>query len=295
MGLLDRAAERLLEGLRLRVRPSVTSSDQGGQRSETLASGLEFADHRDYVPGDDVRQIDWKAFARHKHLTVRTFEEERDVRIYVLLDISQSMTRGEPPKLELGRKLAAAFGYLGMKQLDRVQLVPFARDLRTGPPTMRSRGEFPTLERFLAGLEPLEGATTTFAHTARQFLKRYPSRGLLVIVSDLMEAADWSEPLRLLARANHEIVVVRTTCLEDDDPGFRGEVELTDAETGERMRLAMTRSMLEAYKKVVREHVSSCRDAAARVGGRFVEAHTEQPLEKVLRAVMAPAADVART
>jgi uncharacterized protein (DUF58 family) len=286
MSLLDRASQRLLEGLRLRVRPHVTSNDQGGQRSETLANGLEFADHREYVPGDDVRQIDWKAFARHHQLTVRTFEEERDVRIHILLDMSRSMTRGEPPKLEVGRKLAAAFGYLGMKQLDRVTVVPFAREPATATPVMRSRNEYPALERFLESLDVDAEAVTSFADTARAFAERYPSRGLLAIVTDLMEASDWSEPLRMLARAGQQIVLVRTSCNEDDAPAFRGEMELQDSETGERVRLTMSRALLDAYRAEVRDHVERTRRACVRAGGRLVEAPVEQQVNQLLRAML---------
>ncbi len=289
MGLLDRASQRLLDGLRLRVRSNVTSTDQGGQRSENFNSGLEFADHREYVPGDDVRQIDWKAFIRSGVLTVRTFEEERDVRIFVLVDASASMRRGDPVKMDVGRKVAAALGYLGMKQFDRVQIIPFTDVPEMASPAMRTRAEFPVLERFLADIEP--DGVTTFAKTARTFVQRHPSRGLLIVVTDLMETADWTHSLRLLARAGHQILVVRVTCKEDDEPSFRGEMELEDAETGERVRVSMNRSLLKAYREEVAEHVERCADTCVRIGARLVHAPVEQPLESILREALATATE----
>jgi hypothetical protein len=93
MSLLDRGVRKLLDRMRLAVRPRTTANRQGGHRSPIKATGVEFADHRPYVPGDDVRHLDWKAFARHRHLVLRQFEEERDSWLHVLLDVTGSMTR----------------------------------------------------------------------------------------------------------------------------------------------------------------------------------------------------------
>lgn len=290
MSLLDRSALRLLERLRLRVRRDVAGGDPGGQRSRAQDGGVEFVGHREYVPGDDARQIDWKAFARNRTLTVRTFEVERDARVYVLIDVSGSMHRGAPPKLEIARRIAASFGYLALKQIDRVQLVPFADSLATAAPVMRRKDEYPALEGFLAKLRP-EGATT-FEQTARAFLERFPSRGYVVIVSDLMEAADWDESLRRLARAGHQLSLVRVRCTEDDAPTFRGELELADAETGEMLRVTVSKSLLEAYRAEIAAHVARTGEACLRAGGRMVEASVEMPFDETLRRVIGPALEL---
>jgi uncharacterized protein (DUF58 family) len=291
MALLDRAAQRLLERLTLRVRPKATSDGPGGQRSDARANGVEFADHREYVPGDDARKIDWKAFARNRTLSVRTYEEERDARIYVLVDVSKSMSRGAPPKLEVARQIAASFGFLGMKQSDRVQVIPFADAIEQATPVMRRKDDFPALESFLGALD-VKGVTT-FAKTSRMFAERYPSRGYVVIVSDLMEAADWGASLRTLAQRGNQLCLVRVRCDEDHAPDFNGEMELTDAETGEALRVTVTPALLEAYRAEVNAHVDRTRDACTRVGGRLVDAPVETPFEQLLRQVLAPAVGLA--
>ena len=278
---LDRAAERLLDRLRLKVKAHATSSDAGGHRSSALNQGLEFADHRQYVPGDDVRHIDWKAFARHRQLVIRQFEEERDARIYVLVDSSASMTRGEPAKAEVGRRLAAAFGYVGMKQLDRVRVIPFATEIAKTSRVFRSRAQIPELEKFLA--EASAEGVTTFEQTVRSFAARHSMRGLVVVVSDLMAPEGWEEGFRVLGRLGHQLVVVRVTCPEDDKPDFKGEMELHDSETGERLRLRVSPDLLVSYQRVIAEHVEECRRAAVRVGGRLVEAPVELSTEKLIR------------
>jgi uncharacterized protein (DUF58 family) len=291
LGLLDRASKRLLEQLRLSVRPSSAGAGQGEHRSQALASGVEFADHRKYVVGDDVRSIDWKAFARHRQLMVKVFEEEREVRIYILLDVSKSMTRGEPPKLRVAKAVAAAFSYLGMKQFDQVRVVAFSGDLGQEHRAGRSRAFYPLLEKSIEALEV--ESITGFNETVRSFAKRYAGRGLVVVVTDLMDPSDWGEGFRNLARLGHELCVVRITCAEDERPEFKGELELLDAETGQQVRVRVSPSLLKTYREEVSAHVERCRESCLKVGGRFVEASVEHPIQELLKSVLAPAVEVA--
>jgi uncharacterized protein (DUF58 family) len=291
MGLLDRAAKRLLEQLHITVRPRATSIGQGAHRSRTRAAGLEFADHRLYTPGDDIRHIDWKAFTRNRQLMLKTFEEEREVYIYILLDASLSMTRGDPPKLDRAKAIAAAFAYLGMKQFDRVRVVPFATELGDIRAGARSKAAYPLIERALEELSA-EGVTS-FEQTTKDFAERYPRHGLVVVITDLMEARDWGESFRILARLGHELWVVRTSCLEDERPDFRGELELEDVELGRVLTIRMNKAVIEAYGREVRAHIEACHEACDKVGGRFVEAPVELSLDEALRAVLATGARAA--
>ncbi len=286
-GLLDRAVMRLLEGLRLRVRPNATGGDHGAHRGDARSAGLQFAERREYTPGDDARSIDWNAFARDRSLSVRTFEEERDARVHVLVDVSGSMALGDPPKLEAARRVAAAFGFLGMNQVDRVRVAPFREALGRPTEALRRRDQYPGLEGFLRGLEA-RGATS-FAETTRGFLERFPARGYVVVVSDLMEAVDWTASLNGLAQRGNQLCMVRVRCDADHTPDLRGELELTDAETGETLRLTATAALLDAYRAEVAAHVDRTRDACRRAGGVFVDAPVELPFDQVLRQVLAPA------
>jgi len=282
--LLDDATRRLLDRLRLPVTPRATAARQGGHRSPVMASGLEFADHRQYVPGDDIRQLDWKAFARHRELVLRQFEEERDARVYVLVDVSASMTRGDPAKVDVARRLAAAFGYLGMKQHDSVRIVPFADGADAMSEPLQKRGQLPELERFIDAA--VVGGTTSFEETVRHFAMRFRQRGLVVVVTDLMTPKGWEPGFRVLGGLGHQLVVVRVTCAEDDAPDFRGEVELYDAETGERLRLRASPELIASYRQVVGEHVERCRETVRRVGGRLVAAPVDVPTVGLIRDIV---------
>ena len=282
MKILDRAARRILDRLQLAVRPGSTATRQGGHKSPVLASGVEFADHRHYVPGDDVRHIDWKAFARHGQLTIRQFEEERDARVYVMLDLSGSMSRGAPvAKIEMAKRLAAAFAYVGMRQFDRAMVMPFGDDLERETRPLRTAADLPDVDRFLT--ECGAGGPTSFAQSVRSLGERFPQRGLVVVVSDLMKPDGWVEGFRTIGALGHELRVVHVRCAEDLAPQFSGELELFDAEDQRTVRLRVSRDLLDAYRVEIEKHVAACRDAARRAGGRFVDVPVDMPIELALR------------
>jgi uncharacterized protein (DUF58 family) len=285
MAILDRTVRRVLDRMRLSVRPGATAARQGGHRSPAKASGVEFADHRPYVAGDDVRHIDWKAFVRHGELVLRQFEEERDAFVHVLLDVTGSMSRGTPPKIEVARRLAASFAYVGMRQFDRARILPFADDLEDIPLAVRGPADLPELERFLLATEA--AGPTAFAKSVQQLAARATQRGLVVILTDLMAPEGWAEGFRRLGTMGHEIRLVRVRCAEDEAPTFTGELELRDAETDERVRLRVDKGLLERYRREVEAHLDACREACRRAGGRMVEVDVEMPVEAMLKLVFA--------
>lgn len=286
MTILDRAARRLLDRMQIAIRPGATATRQGGHRSPVLASGVEFADHRAYVPGDDVRHIDWKAFARHGQLTLRQFEEERDARIYVMLDLSGSMSRGEPSsKIDVARKIAAAFAYVAMRRFDRAAVMPFGEDLERPSRPLGTLADLPELERFLERCAA--GGPTSFGQAVRALGERVGPRGLVVVVSDLMKPDGFAAGFRAIGALGHELCVVHVHCREDVAPELGGEVELVDAEEERSVRVRVSRAILAAYRREVERHFGECRDACRRAGGRFVDVPVEIPFELAIRRVFA--------
>lgn len=285
MKILDDAARRLLDRLALSVRPGATATRQGGHRSPVLASGVEFADHRAYVPGDDFRRIDWRKFAAGGSLVLRQFEEERDARIYVMLDLSGSMARGTPPKLEAAKRIAAAFAYVGMKRFDRAIVIPFGKDLERESRPLRSSADLPEVDRFLTTCTA--GGPTELPQAVRSLAERWPKRGLVVVVSDLMKPDGFPESFRTLGALGHELRVVHLSCEEDRKPSLEGELELFDAESGQTVRLRMNKDLVAAYTKIVDRHVGECRDACRRAGGKFVELEVESSGEAMLKKAFA--------
>ena len=287
MAILDRTVRRVLDRMRLVVRPSATAARQGGHRSPFKASGVEFADHRPYVSGDDVRHIDWKAFARHGHLVLRQFEEERDAFVHVLLDVTGSMSRGAPPKIEVARTLAGAFVYVGMRQFDRARVIPFADELDDRPLAIRGPQDLPQLERFLGDSEA--AGPTFFDEAIRQLAARGLPRGLVVVISDFMAPDGWEDGFRRLGAMGHELRVIQVRCQEDLEPAWRGELELRDAETDERVRLRVNDALLKRYRAEVRRHLEAVRESCRKTGGWFQDVDVSMATDaQLLRIFGAP-------
>jgi uncharacterized protein (DUF58 family) len=137
------------------------------------------------------------------------------------------------------------------------------------------------VDAFLAGCTA--GGPTAFPQAVRSLATRFPQRGLAVVVSDLMTPKGFPDGFRTLGALGHEVRVVSLRCTEDDAPDFQGEIELHDSESGQKIRLRVSRDLLEAYAKEVKAHRDACRDATRRAGGRFIELDVAMPLEQMLR------------
>lgn len=267
--------------MRLRVPPRATAGRQGGHRSPFKSVGVEFTDHRPYVSGDDFRHIDWKAFARHGQLVIRQFEEEKDAFIHILLDVTGSMGRGRPAKIVVAQRLAASFAYVGMRQFDRVRVMPFADELEDLPLAIRGPQDLPALEKLLIAAAP-EGPTN-FAAAVHQMALRGAHRGLVIVITDLMAPEGWDDGFRHLGAMGHELSVIHIGCAEDEHPTFNGELELRDAETDERVRLRVDKALIARYREEVKTHFEGCRESVRRAGGRFVEIDVSMPTDAMLK------------
>ena len=285
MALLDGNAMRLLDRLSLPLRGGATATRQGGHLSKEKASGLELADHRAYIPGDDIRHIDWKAFARHRQLTLRQFAEERDARIYVLLDVSPSMDCGAPSKLAVAKQIAFSFAYLGMKQLDQVHVLPFDSDLGDAGLPLSRREQAPVLDARLA--KETSRGETDFLGVTRLFARRGDRRGLVIVISDLLATSGFPEGFKLLGQLGHEVRLVRVRSAADEQPDLRGDLELVDAETGQVLHLRATAKLLAGYRDALREHVKQVESAARRSGARLAVADVAATAEQNIKAIFA--------
>ena len=158
---------------------------KGERRSVRRGQSVEFADYRNYTVGDDLRQLDWNAYARLEKLFVKLFVEEEDVTIHLLVDASRSMDYGEPNKLDAARRAAAALGYLGLASMDRVSVAFLGDGAATGMRPMRGKQRALELFKFLS--EPRTERLTGLAAAARAYAGRIRGRGPLLLISDLMD------------------------------------------------------------------------------------------------------------
>lgn len=219
--LFDENFVELLEYLHIIARKILSGQMKAERRSRQKGVSVEFMDHRPYAAGDDFRFIDWGVFFRTEQLFLKLFEEEEDLQIYLLIDCSGSMDFGAPYKFHYARRLAAAIGYLGLAQLDRVNVFPFTdRVAHTAANTLHIRGKG-KIFRLLEFLETRQALGETNIQTALQtFAASKHKRGLAVVISDLYDPEGVMAGLNTLRIQKFEPYVVHVVSPQEADPQF---------------------------------------------------------------------------
>jgi uncharacterized protein (DUF58 family) len=225
-----------LEALRIATRRTHGARGVSRNRSAHTGGGIDFADHRSYAPGDDLRRVDWTLYGRLEQLMVRVFQEESDLIVHLLVDVSRSMalTIGEPstdPKSDLAQRLATAVAYVALAQLDRVVVWPFTTRLGTPLRTRRRKAEAMRVWQHLASADLPPG--TDIEEVTRRFLRSRPERGLVVVFSDFPD--DTYRALGSILQARHDLAFVHLLTpgeLNLPLPSDK-DLELVDGETGE--------------------------------------------------------------
>jgi uncharacterized protein (DUF58 family) len=256
---------RRLESLALAIRRTTAGRSHGVRRSRRVGAGLEFADHRDYVPGDDLRYLDWNLYGRLERRALRLFEEDEDLSIDLLVDASASMGMGRPPKLDLAVQIGAALAYVGLSNLDRVAVTALGA-APAGPPPARGKGRILPILRFLDGVRP--AGRVPLAAGVRDFLARRGGRrrGLCALISDFYDPAGARAALELVRRHRLEAIAIQISAPDEVAPDVRGDVQLCDVETGEARELTISPRALADYARrhtaLLRELAGYCRERA---------------------------------
>ena len=210
--LFDEEFLRKLEYLNIVSKHLVPGHMHGEHRARKVGTGLEFADYRAYVPGEDVRNVDWRTYLRLDRLILRLFEEEADLPIYVFFDASRSMDHGEPPKFDYARKVAAALTYIGLLNLDRVNLIGFAGGIAGEMSSRRGKNQVWHAFRFLESLSA--SGTTAMELAFRSFFSTKRRRGLVVVVSDFLDENGFGRAFDLLRYFRQDVFAIQVLGLD---------------------------------------------------------------------------------
>lgn len=246
--LFDQRFQRRLEYLSIVSRRRFRGRLRAERRSRKAGSGIEFADHREYAPGDDFRYLDWNLYARSGRLLLRLFEEEEDLLVHLLIDSSRSMVFGAPPKLEYAKRLVAALAYLALANLDRVSVVSFAPDLEQRLAPTRGKNRIFKILAFLNALEA-EGTTSTQA-AMRTFVAQQKRKGVAIVVSDFYDPSGFEEGINTLRYHRFEPYVIQVFDPLEARPTLAGDLQLVDQETGVARDVTVTPQMLARYVRV---------------------------------------------
>ncbi|MGB1699236.1 MAG: DUF58 domain-containing protein, partial [Nannocystaceae bacterium] len=204
--LFDEAFLGQLRALAIVARRIVSGRHRGERKTMKTGTGIEFADHRPYAHGDDIRNVDWGALARLNHVLVRQYEEDEDLPVHLLCDGSASMSTGHGAKYLLALRIVAALGYIGLANLDRVGVtVASASHYARLPPT-RGRSQFSRVLDFLRGVPG--GGDTDLRAVARRVVAETRRPGVIVLVSDFYDMEGASAALAMLRHRRHQVVCV---------------------------------------------------------------------------------------
>ncbi len=236
MSLFDAEFLKRLEYLSLISKRMFRGQLLAQRRTKQMGSGIEFADHREYSHGDDLRYIDWNVYARYGDLLLKRFQEEQDLHVYILLDVSPSMMTGTPTKFDYARRLAAALAYIALGDMDRVGIYAYADDIIDVLPLTRGKDRILSVLRFLDNLKST-GAKTDLARVVHGLVHRVQRTGLVVIISDLFDQDGFKQGIDLLRHRRFEPHIIQLHAPEEAHPQLLGDVELEDVETGARRRL----------------------------------------------------------
>jgi uncharacterized protein (DUF58 family) len=282
--LIDNEFLERLERLAIHWQKSLPGLVGGHNASRFAGSGQEFLDHRQFHHGDDVRDVNWRAFMRLEKLFLKMFQLEPRIPVRIMLDTSKSMLTGGvnsgetgPSKFDYARKLAAALCYVGLVRLESICLVPFSGAL--GDPLVISGGRhrIQPAVRFLTSLTA--AGSTNFLEVVRQFISRYPQRGVVFVISDFLDDADSEKPLQYLADFGHEVILTQIWAESDREPPWDGELELEDAETGKVVQIPFGADVRGTYTAAFDQYSARLRDVALRNGGRYVGLSTAVAVE----------------
>jgi uncharacterized protein (DUF58 family) len=297
-----------LEKMELVSRKVFRGRMKGERRSPRKGQSVEFADFRNYVPGDDLRFVDWNTYARLEKLFLKMFLEEEDLHFYALIDASSSMDFGTPTKLKFAVQLAAALGFIGLVRGDRVKIETIGQSARESAPAFRGRR---SLWRMLDHLEQIEAKKETsliltdrasspstagqksvmspfsLAEGVKSFCLRNSGKGIVVLISDLMDKAGYESALRYLASRQMDVYVIHVLSPEEFEPDVQGDLRLVDCEDGDVAEVTITAPLMKHYKQTLAAFVDSAREFCSRRGMMYLLARSETSVEQLLTGYLA--------
>jgi uncharacterized protein (DUF58 family) len=287
VALLDAAFVRELEALKRRLEIRARSAGAGEHAARRKGSSAEFQEHRAYAPGDDLRRIDWAAYARTGEPVLKLFRAEEDVILRIVCDTSASMAGAStsspdaPSKLDVARKMAAALGYLALLRGERAQLMVAGEGISKEHLPVRGRGGLVGLFKSLELLAP--DGRTDLAKALDTVVRRSSRPGMLVVLSDFFDDGAVLSALSRAVAAGHDVALVQVLAPEEEEPDFEGDLALEDVETGAVVEVSLDPSALEAYVLRFAGLCEELRGFAKSRGAVYVRVRTDDPLDEAVR------------
>jgi uncharacterized protein (DUF58 family) len=277
--LLEPPVLRRLEALAVLVRRAVKGQMGGERRSVSRGRSPEFADFRNYTPGDDYRLIDWNAYARLDRFMLRLFVAEEELPLSLFLDLSGSMDWGRPNKALAAKRLAGAIAYVALAALDRVRLTVFAEGPTSGGAPYRGRH---AAQALFARIQSFPvGGPTDYERLVWPIARQRP--GMTVLITDGLGESPIDPAITALRLARQEGAVLQLLAPQEVEPDWTGDARLRDAETGVEREFTATPATQAAYRTALTRRTDGIERGAVRRGLRFARLISDQPVEDMVQ------------
>ena len=265
-----------LERMELVSRKVFRGRLKGERKSQRKGQSVEFADFRSYVPGDDLRFVDWNLYARLDRLFLKLFLEEEDLHVFFVVDASPSMDFGSPTKFEFAKQIAAALAFVGLCRGDRVKL-EFLGQRNPASPVLRGRSQ---VGRLIECIEPIQpDHVFNLADAIKRFCISNAGRGIVVLLSDLMDKQGYESALRMLLGRQMDLFVLHILSQEEMDPDLKGDLKLVDCEDDDQTEVSVSQQLLKKYKQTLAAFIQQARRFCSQRGITYVLTRSDQSVE----------------
>ncbi len=269
-----------LDQLDVMSRKLLAGKMKGERRSKRRGQSVEFADYRNYVIGDDLRFIDWNIYARLDRLFLKLFLEEEDLSLYVLCDVSKSCDFGTPNKSFYIKQVAAALGYIGLVNYNRVTIAAMNNTLSADTGPLRGRTKVSQMIDFIGKLQP--SGASDLAAACKRFALANRRKGVCVVLSDFFDKSGYENALRYVAGGNYDLFCVQVLAPQEIEPDLQGDLKLKDIEDDDEAEVSITQPLLKQYKSNLNAYCLALKDYLTRRGGSYLFTSTAVPFDTLV-------------
>ena len=268
---------------------------RGERRSKKRGESVEFADHRPYVSGDDMRHVDWNIFGRLDRLFLKLFLEEEDLCLHVVIDCSASHDCGEPNKFLFMQRVAMSLGYIGLVNLNRVAMTAIGTppagnsfSIDESAPTgvlstirdLRGRRRTQELAQWICSLTP--DGTSNFPQAAHRIALSRRGKGVMVVLSDFFYKEGYEDGLRMLAGRGYDVFCMQVLSPQEVEPDITGDLRLRDVEDGDAAEVTISAPLLKRYKANLAAYCDQLRVFCARRDMMLLTVKSDTPIDTLL-------------
>ncbi len=278
--LLDPKFMARLDSLDVLSRKILQGKLQGERRSKRRGQSVEFADHRPYVVGDDLRFVDWNIYGRLDQLFLKLFLEEQDLTVHILADASASMSTGEPAKAQFMKRLTAALGYVSLVNNNRLTISLFGDGVRTQLPNMRGRNYLPHMAEML--LTAQCDGFSDFEKACRDVTNSRLGSGITIVISDFFFKEGYETALRRLLGSRYELYVIQVLSPQEILPELSGDLKLLDIEDADAAEITVSTALIKYYKRNLAAYCQELNDFCTRRGSVYMRTNSGDSVESLV-------------